>query len=270
MKKAKETPLSKRYYFIDEGGDATLFSHKGKVLVGTNGCSRFFIVGMLDIKDPENLQMHLDALRKELMSDPYFQGVPSMQPEARKTAHVFHAKDDLPEVRREVFRLLRETKNLHFYAIVTDKLSMLEYVRKKAEKDKSYRYRPNELYGDLTKRLFKERLGPYGDCEVILSRREKFDRSAPFKELAEEARTRSKGMINIVSALPQEHAGLQAVDYFVWTLQRLYERGEDRYLDYLWEAFRLVHDIDDISNGLYGVSYTQSNKLTAKNITERK
>ena len=270
MKNVKETTPSKRYYFIDEGGDATLFSRKGKVLVGTNDYSSSFIVGMLDIKDPKNLQMRLDDLRKELTSDPYFQGVPSMQPEARKTASVFHAKDDLQEVRREVFRLLRETKDLHFYAVVTDKLSMLEYVRKKQEKDKSYRYHPNELYGDLTKRLCRERLGPYGDCEVILSRREKFDRSTPFEELAEEARTRSKGMINIVSAVPQKHAGLQAVDYFVWTLQRLYERGEDRYLNYLWKVFPLVHDINDISNGLYGVSYTQSNKLTAKNITKRK
>jgi hypothetical protein len=30
-----------------------------------------------------------------------------MHREARKTALFFHAKDDLPEVRREVFRLLQ-------------------------------------------------------------------------------------------------------------------------------------------------------------------
>ena len=131
---AEKTHTSKRYYFVDEGGDATLFNRKGKVLVGTNGCSRFFIVGMLEILKPETLQWRIDELRDHLTSDPYFQGVPSMRPEARKTARVFHAKDDIPEVRREVFKLLRETEGLRFYAIVTDKRSMLEYVRKKKGK----------------------------------------------------------------------------------------------------------------------------------------
>jgi hypothetical protein len=40
------------------------------------------------------------------LADPYFKGVPSMQADAKKTALFFHAKDDLPEVRREVFRVL--------------------------------------------------------------------------------------------------------------------------------------------------------------------
>ena len=108
-----------RHYFIDEGGDGILFSRRGKVLVGTEGCSRFFILGLLDVLDPLALNTRLDQLRVELMKDAYFQGVPSMQPSARKTALAFHAKDDLPEVRREVFRLLRDTEGLHFFAVVT-------------------------------------------------------------------------------------------------------------------------------------------------------
>ena len=54
------------------------------------------------------------------------------------------------------------------------------------------------------------------------------------------------------------------VDYFVWALQRLYERGEERYLAYLWKAVRLVHDTDDRREAGYGVSYTQSKPLTAE------
>ena len=41
-----------------------------------------------------------------ILADPYFKGVPSLQPEQKKTALGFHAKDDLPEVRREVFSWL--------------------------------------------------------------------------------------------------------------------------------------------------------------------
>ncbi len=40
-----------------------------------------------------------------------------MQPKNRKTAVAFHAKDDLPDTRREVFKLLQK-KPLRFYAVV--------------------------------------------------------------------------------------------------------------------------------------------------------
>jgi hypothetical protein len=38
---------------------------------------------------------------------------------------------------------------------------------------------------------------------------------------------------------------LQAVDYFLWALQRMYERAEDRYFEYLREHYRLIMDFDD-------------------------
>ena len=98
---------STRYYFVDEAGDGTLFNKKGRVIVGTEGCSRYFILGLVDISDPDGVGCKLQNLRARLLEDPYFKGVPSMQPEAGKTAVAFHAKDDLPEVRREVFSLLR-------------------------------------------------------------------------------------------------------------------------------------------------------------------
>ena len=103
-KQSSMSPSLTRHYFVDEGGDGTLFSRKGKILVGTEGCSRFFILGLLDVSDPIVLEDRLDQLRGQLMNDSYFKSVPSMQPVNRKTALAFHAKDDLPEVRRDVFR----------------------------------------------------------------------------------------------------------------------------------------------------------------------
>ena len=69
--------------------------------------------------------------------------------------------------------------------------------------------------------------------------------------------------LNISAATPKQYAGLQAVDYFIWALQRLYERGEERYVAYLWRAFGLVHDIDDTRKADYGFYYTQNKPLTA-------
>ena len=277
-KQTSETPSSIRHYFVDEGGDGTLFSRKGKVLVGTEGCSRFFILGLLDVPNPSALKDRFDTLRLQLMSDSYFKSVPSMQPANRKTALAFHAKDDLPEVRRDVFRLLRDTEGLRFFAVVADKLSVLEYVRQRNKRESAYRYHPNELYDYLTSLLFKERLGQHNRYNIIFSKRGKSNRLDALQRLVETASETltqqsdsSNNLIPYVSAAtPKEHAGLQAVDYFVWALQRLYERDEERYLLYLWDAFRLVHDIDDMREAGYGVYYTGKKPLTAAALRWRK
>ena len=53
--------------------------------------------------------------------------VASMQPEQLKTALAFHAKDDLPEVRRDVFSLLSQ-HDVRFYAVVRDKRVIVDNV----------------------------------------------------------------------------------------------------------------------------------------------
>lgn len=270
-KQNPEAPPSTRHYFVDEGGDSTLFSKTGKVLVGTEGCSRFFILGLLDVPDPVALNDRFDELRARLMSDAYFMNVPSMQPDERKTALAFHAKDDLPEVRRDVFQILRDTEGLRFFAVVADKLSVLEYVRQRNKRESTYRYHPDELYDYLTKHLFKERLSQHDRYDITFSKRGKSDRLPTLRQLVETVRTGMAAQqdmsadpaIRVSAATPKEQAGLQAVDYFVWALQRLYERNEERYLAYLWEAFRFVHDIDDTREAGDGIYYTQKRPLTA-------
>jgi hypothetical protein len=270
-KQTARTPLSIRRYFVDEGGDSTLFSKTGKTLVGTEGCSRFFILGLLDVPDPVALNDRFDQLRARLMSDSYFKSVPSMQPDARKTALAFHAKDDLPEVRRDVFQILRDTEGLRFFAVVADKLSVLEYVRQRNKREPDYRYHPNELYDYLIPRLFRERLHQSSEYHITFSKRGKSDRTAALRQALQVARNRFAEQRNVISdaslqvseARPKAQAGLQAVDYFIWALQRLYERGEERYVNYLRHTFRLVQDIDDRRKAGYGVYYTQKKPLNA-------
>ena len=260
---------SARNYFVDESGDGVLFSRKGRVMVGTEGCSRFFILGVVDILDPGAIGRDLDALRAELLADPYFKGVPSMQAEARKTALAFHAKDDLPEVRREVFSLL--TKHpVRFFAVVRDKQKLLEYVRQRSERDAAYRYNPNELYDYLVRRLFKDRLHKDDEYQIHFARRGKADRTAALLAALQAARSRfgqqwgipSNAPIHVIPAVPERTPGLQGAAYYLWALQRLYERHEERYVALLWSSFSLVHDLDDTSDALYGVYYSKRNPLT--------
>ena len=260
---------STRHYCVDEAGDATLFDRKGHIIIGSEGCSRFFILGLLDVPNHKTLALDLDRLREKLIADPYFSGVPSMQEAAKKTALSFHAKDDLPEVRREVFSLLAKHE-LAFFAVVRDKGKVLEYVRQRNEADPFYRYNPNELYDFLVRSLFRDRLHKEDEYTIHFARRGKSDRTTALKAALESARKRfnerwgiaTTARMRVKPSTPQEEAGLQAVDYFLWSLQRLYERKEDRFLKALWPAFKLVRDLDETSKHRYGEYYTQKKPLT--------
>jgi len=224
------------------------------------------------------MKADLEKLRSTLLADVYFKDVPSMQREARKTAVAFHAKDDLPEVRREVLTLLKNSPGLRFFAVVTDKMRVLEYVRQRNMRDSSYRYHPNEVYDYLVRRLFRDRLHKADVYNIYFAKRGKADRTESLVKAVERARERfyekwgivSNAAVRISVGTPEQYAGLQAVDYFLWALQRLYERGEDRYLVYLWDAVKLIHDIDDTRRHKYGEYYNKSNPLTAESVKERK
>jgi hypothetical protein len=262
------TPPVRRHYFVDEAGDPTLFDARGRVLVGQPGCSRYFMMGVLDVADPAALSVELGALRQTLMNDPYFSGVPSMQPERRKTALAFHAKDDLPEVRREVFRVLLQ-HDVRFIAVVRDKQSVLAYVRQRNQVDAAYHYRPNELYDSLVARLFKNRLHLSPEVDVCFAERGRSDRSAALMQALQRARQRFEvkwgrsvnSAISARQASPASEAALQAVDYFLWALQRRFERNEGRFLELVWPKVGLVHAVDEIERAAYGTYYTKKKPL---------
>ena len=111
--------------FVDEAGDPTLFNATGEMIVETNGCSRFFMMGKVEVDNPKLVAEQLTALRQNLISHPYFVGVESFRPERKKTALLFRAKDDLPEVRFQVFDLLYSLgKSIRFHAVIADKLEL--------------------------------------------------------------------------------------------------------------------------------------------------
>lgn len=128
------------HYYVDESGDGVLFDRRGRVVLDVPDTPKFFILGLLDVTEPDTLDHALGALREDLLQDPYFAGVPSM----KKTARAFHAKDDLAEVRREVFRVLAE-QDVRFSAVVKDMRAVHDYVRGHNAVHADYRYDPNEL-----------------------------------------------------------------------------------------------------------------------------
>jgi hypothetical protein len=232
---------------------------------------------MVQTKRPKQVEEALKTLRGSLLTDPYFKDVPSFQPAVRKTAIQFHAKDDLPEVRREVFRLLI-TLDFKFFAVVKSMKNVLDYVRSRNAMDSRYRYQPNELYDLTVRMLFKHRLHKHRAYRVVFARRGQRDRTAALKEqlllsrdrfLQQLGREAADTTLDLYPAFPKDAPSLQVTDYCLWALQRLFEREEDRYLGMLREKISLIHDVDDKCQKHYGCYYSRSKPLTLADIKNR-
>lgn len=259
-----ESPARVYRYFVDEAGDLTFFDKIGRTLISREGISYCFVVGAALIHEADIVAGQLEQLRQDLMSDPYFAGVPSMSPRSRKTAYLFHAKDDLPEIRREVFRVLR-TADVEIYAAFRRKSVVLEELRAHFRRT-GRKLGSDFIYDDLVTSIFKDRLHQGSANQIVFARRGKSDRNVALTKAIQLAKWKfemkwRKGIdrpTSIVSSTPSETVGLQVADYYLWALQRLIERREPRYFDFLAAAYRLVIDRDDNRRHGYGEYYTAS------------
>jgi len=268
MSKPKEPPRPLRHFFVDEAGDLTLFNARGEVIVGRPGVSHCFMVGALELPDPPSTDAALETLRAELSRDPYLRGIPSLQPARGKTALAFHAKDDVPEVRREVFKLI---PSFHPKVIVAvrrkpdlaneAKLDLLLKRRKRGQ---------DEIYDHLVRLIFRNLLHRAERNHVTFARRGKRNRETALRAAIAKAKSDferkwGKGIDRptaVVSTVPSESGGLQVIDYCLWAVQRLYERREERFLAAIAPHVRLVMDLDDTRQRRVGEWYQDRNPLT--------
>lgn len=255
--------MTPHHYFVDESGDGVIFDSRGRVLVGTGQVQDHFILGMVEFSDLSAVENDLSGLRSELLADPYFKGVPSMQPERQKTALFFHAKDDIPEVRREVFKVLLRHE-FSFYGIIRTMSAVHQRVVKRNERDPTYRYAPSELYDSAVRRLFDRKLHTQPAYKVVFASRGKA-RTRSLREHLLHAQKNSKkaagtypdAMLEVLAMPAKDSMGLQVADYCLWAVQRLFSRNEDRYLSLIWPKIALLVDADDISEKPYGTYHHQ-------------
>ncbi len=251
------------HYFVDESGDGVIFDSRGRVLIGTGQVQDYFILGMVEFSDLHGVEKDLNGLRAELLADPYFKGVPSMQPERQKTAVCFHAKDDIPEVRREVFKILLRHE-FNFYGIIRTMAAVHRRVAKLNERDPTYRYAPSELYDSAVRRLFDKKLHTQPAYKVIFASRGKA-RTRALRDHLLHAQKKSKkaagtypdAMVEVQAMPAKDSVGLQVADYCLWAVQRLFSRHEDRYLGLIWPKIALLVDADDTSEKPYGTYHHQ-------------
>ncbi len=263
-----EAPKTSTHYFVDESGDGVLFGAQGRSLLSAGTVNKHFILGMVQVEDPFALANELNALRTDLLADPYFKNVPSMLPSGRKTGLMFHAKDDVPEVRREVFRLLQKHP-IKFFAVVRDMRSVLAIELERRRLDDKHRYKADGLYDLTVSQLFKERLHDYASCNICFSKRGQTDRTSAFEHSLETARQRfeEQSSQKVLTRLhvqvkdSRSEPALQAADYMLWALQRYYRTGEVRFIEAVWDKIGTVHAVDVLDDSPMGSYYSKKKSL---------
>ncbi len=263
-----------RYYFVDEAGTPVIWGRRKKdILIGRHE-SKYFVMGLTEIRDVTTVSNGIDHLRTMILTSDRFSGIASLAPKRKKTAVQFHAKDDHPLVREEVFKLLCEHyHDIRYYAVVRDKRAVLRSITKRDVNESSRRYHPNDLYDALVRRLFSGRLHQ-DNCRytVYFAQRGKSDRQKALIAALQSAQRDYEAfaevdsvdpLIRFISGYPRQYQGLQVVDYFNWALQRLYERGETEHWRRLWNAgkVRCVVDLDANARFTSGEIYTKANPL---------
>lgn len=259
-----------RFFFVDETGDLTFFNKRGVNIVGKENISKFFMLGVVEIPNLEKNCMLLEDLRIEFLKNPYFKDIPSFQPEQGKLAIGFHASEDLPEVRWKVFELLKDMK-IQVQVIIRRK-DCIALAAKEAYKSLGAKLSENTIYDDLVMRLFRNLLHKADKNHIVFAKRGNSHRQIPLESAINKAKLNFEKKFDkkitqptiVESALPNQFVGLQIVDYYLWALQRMYEKSDPRYFEFVHKSFCLVIDLDDKRHKEYGEYYHERNCLTAE------
>jgi hypothetical protein len=227
-------PTHQYHRFLDEAGDTTFYG-KGKIpLVGSDGVSNYFLLGMLTVNEPlDVVRKKVIELQNNIVSDPYLLEVPSIQKKKNKAGYFLHAKDDVPEVRKMMFELIRSI-NCCFDAVVGRKDYNIY--------EKKHNGNQAEFYADLLSHLLHGSMNGFEKLVLNIAHRSRCTTHTNLEKGLQKAVAIAKHkhpeacnccemVFNVQQ--PTTEPIINIADYFLWALQRRIERGEKRYVDFL-------------------------------------
>lgn len=253
--------------FLDEAGDTTFFG-KGKIpIIGQEGVSKVFILGMLHIKqDLQKVRQEIIILQQQIEQSRYYQSVPSVIKRVQQGGFYFHAKDDIPEIRKDFFDYILQL-DIGFQAVAARKIVSLF--------EKKHNGKESEFYADLLSHLLKDKLQKQGRLVLNIAERGSSTHHANLERGLQKAEERHKKKfpdkakttkVNFTIHKFRHEPLLAIADYLCWAIQRVFEKGEIRYYDYTLEKISLVVDLYDRTKYEKGGNYyTPKNPLTSAN-----
>ena len=253
--------------FLDETGDTTFYGKGRKLIIGQQGVSLSFGLGVLRIDRPlAEVRREVRALEAQVEADPLLNTIPSVQKRIASDGFFFHACKDTPDVRTVLLHYLRDLP-CEAELVVARKIPTLF--------EKQHHDREEEFYADLLAHLIKKRLKRAGTLVLNVAERGSSTREKVLTEalrLATERAAKKWGGENLKARVvfnvqtPRTEPLLTVSDYLCWAVQRVFEQGDVRHYNYLAGKIRLVVDLYDREK--YEGSrnfYDKRNPLTAGN-----
>jgi len=238
--------LERVHRFLDEAGDTTFFGKGGVPMLGREGVSMSFGLGMVKFTgSAADARRQVEGLCKSVEYDEYVSCIPSVAKRIRSGGFYFHAKDDPPEVRERLFRWIKDSQ-CSLEMVVGRKIPAL-FARKHNGRD-------SEFYADLLSHLLKNKLRLGQRLVINVAERGNTTRNQVLELALTKARerfTKKQNLSDIRSEVvfnvqtPRTEPLLCVPDYLAWTVQRVFERGETRHYDFVKERISLVVDLYD-------------------------
>lgn len=262
------SPLGTSHRFLDEAGDTTFYGQGRQLILGTEGVSLTFGMAIVRIDRPlPEVRSEIIALQKQVETDPLFNTIPSVVKRVQRGGFFFHACKDMPEVRTEFLRYLRELP-CEAEVVIARKIPSLFTLK--------HHGRDDEFYADVLSHLIKSRLIRPQRLVLNIAERGSSTRAKVLDDALGKAMSRAskrwapdelQGEVVFNIQTPSREPLLNVADYLGWAVQRVFEKGETRFYDYLREKIRLVVDLYDSENYAGNRNYYdhQRNPLTAKN-----
>ena len=254
-----------RHRFIDEMGDTTFYGRKRRLILGEEGVSLSFGLGLVKIGgDLHAVRRAVVELQRGVERDPLLNTIPSVVKRVENGGFFFHACKDTPDVRSVFLRFLREL-DCEAEIVVARKIPGLF--------EKQHGRKEDEFYADLLSHLIKGRMKKAGRLVLNIAERGSTTRDRILDQALEIARERAakkfgdelgtRVVFNVQTPLTEPL--LNVADYLCWAVQRVFEKGEIRFYDYLREKIRLVVDLYDSESYAGNRNYydRKKNPLTA-------
>lgn len=260
----------KDHRYVEEAGDTTFYGKGGVPIVGNEGVSKSFMLGMLKLKgDLQLFRQQILDLQNEILSNPYFRGIPSVEKRITKGGFFLHAKDDVPEIRLKTFELIGQM-DCRFEAVVARKNYGI-FARKHNSNE-------DEFYADVMSHLLKSKLKRDNKLILTVAARGKSTRNVVLERSLDIASDRfrrrhdlepSRDLINFDVQTPLSEPVLVIVDYLNWAIQRVFEKGETRFYDFVKDKIKVIVDVYDTEHyANWGNYYNPDKPITAQNKIE--
>lgn len=212
--------------FLDETGDTAFYGAGRKLILGQNGVSLSFGMGIVRIDRPlPEVRAEVSALQRQVENDPLLNSIPSVAKRIRTGGFFFHACKDTPDVRSVLLHYLHALP-CAVEVVIGRKIPTL-FERQHHGKDE-------EFYADMLSHLLKRRMKQDRKLVLNVAERGSSTREHVLTDalwLALERAHERHGLEAIKTHVvfnvqnPRTEPLLTISDYLCWSVQRVFEQG---------------------------------------------